>query len=52
MGNNLACKLPNVFRGKFLNIVIPKMKVVYTIVPNQVENENKCNAAILCADNK
>ena len=52
IGNSLACKLPNVLRGKFLNIVMPKMKVVYTMVPNQVANENKCRAAMLCADNK
>lgn len=52
IGNNLACSLPKVWRGKFLNIVIPSTNVVYTMVPNHVAKENKCKAAVACADRR
>jgi len=40
-GNNLLCKVPKTLLGRFLNIVMPATKVVYTTVPNHVANESK-----------
>jgi len=44
-GNNLLCTEPKTLRGKFLNMVIPAMNVVYITVPNHVENANRCTDA-------
>ena len=44
-GNNLLCNVPNVLLGKFLIMVIPATKVVYTTVPNHVAKESKWRVA-------
>ena len=40
-GKSLDCKVPNVFRGRFLYIVIPAMKVVHAEDPNQVAYDKR-----------
>lgn len=46
-GKSLLCNVPNTLLGKFLNMIIPVTNVVYTIVPNHVENDSKCTVAAM-----
>jgi len=44
-GKSLDCKVPNIFLGRFLNMVNPAMNVVYVTVPNHVPNDRTCTVA-------
>jgi len=37
----LLCNVPKTLLGRFLNMVMPATNVVYTTVPNQIENERR-----------